>query len=234
MPKRPTNSWVQRVMETSDATSPPPGIFTKDPNLIADAADVENVAPKGLTSWQRMTIFHKNRSGRMLSPEREKALSEAIKLLSKRIKERKAMTNGYEEGTLLPHTRIPIKDFTSRLGKQAADLPGMSRLGKGVINQSDVPGPYRLGKDKIEPSPLMPTPGLNPMLPSAPIKKPYAAGLNPNLSFTNNMSTNNLSRGGIGSYINLQQLAKPAFPAPKLSHDNVINQPQIPAIARSN
>jgi hypothetical protein len=113
-------NWVKHVMQTSFATYPPKGVFTASPGAIADAADVEGVAPGGLTSWQRMVLFHQNRGGKGLSKERRQALKEAIGTLSKRREERKAGTNGWDEKTLLPHELVPADVFASRLAEEAA------------------------------------------------------------------------------------------------------------------
>lgn len=98
----PKPSWVQNVMNTSFSTYPPDKIFTRSPQDIADAADIQGVAPKGLTSWQRMVLFHQNRGGSKLPEEQRKNLQEAIKLLSQRAKERRALQEHYDPKTLLP------------------------------------------------------------------------------------------------------------------------------------
>lgn len=107
MPQDPNKpSWVQHVMANYTSTYPPEGIFTKSPQEIVDAADIEGVAPKGVVSWQRMVNFHRNRSGRKLKDERRQALTEAIALLSQRIKERKAQPELYEPQTLFPKQAV--------------------------------------------------------------------------------------------------------------------------------
>jgi hypothetical protein len=116
MPSKP--SWVQDVMANYTSTDPPKGIFTMSPRTIADASDVEGVAPKGLTSWQRMVLFHRNRGGRGLTLERRQALQEAITLLSKRRADRQTGVNGWEEGTLLPYDKIDPDTFAKRLAKE--------------------------------------------------------------------------------------------------------------------
>lgn len=121
---KPNKSWVQRVMATSDATSPPLGIFKASLERIADAADVRGVAPRGLTSWQRMVLFHRNRGGKGLSDERRKALEEAIHLLSARRQERQHNLNGYREDTFLPHKLTGAREFAALLGKQAGGMVG--------------------------------------------------------------------------------------------------------------
>jgi hypothetical protein len=117
MPK-PQDSWVQHVMDNYTSTDPPKGIFTASPETIADAADVEGVAPKGLTSWQRMVLFHRNRGGKGLSEERRQTLQQAIQALTKRRLERRQGINGFKEDTLLPHTLIPAQDFAKRLAQE--------------------------------------------------------------------------------------------------------------------
>jgi hypothetical protein len=126
------DSWVDRVMRTSFATYPPPGIFTRPALDIADASEAEGVAPKGLHSWQRMVLFHKNRGGRRLKPEHRGQLDAAIQMLGQRIRERKG-NPGYDPATLFP---VPVKEASvniidgtieeavEALAKRAADLRG--------------------------------------------------------------------------------------------------------------
>lgn len=95
-------NWVKHVMETSFATYPPPGVFTRSPAEIADAGDQPGVAPKGLTSWQRMVLFHRNRGGRGLPDERRQALQDAVQMLSQRRTERRQQPELYDPETLLP------------------------------------------------------------------------------------------------------------------------------------
>ena len=94
--------WVRKVMNTSFSTFPPAGAFTRTAREIADAGDEPGVAPGGLTSWQRMVLFHHNRGGRGLSDERKQALREAVRLLAERRAERRARPEDYDPGTLLP------------------------------------------------------------------------------------------------------------------------------------
>jgi hypothetical protein len=105
-------NWVKHVMQTSFATYPPPGVFTRSPQEIADAGDAPGVAPKGLTSWQRMVLFHRNRGGRGLAEERRRALQDAVQLLSRRRAERKQKPELYD-----PTTLLPIKTGASRKRK---------------------------------------------------------------------------------------------------------------------
>lgn len=104
--------WVQKVMATSFATYPPDKIFTKKPEDIAAAGDLEGVAPKGLLSWQRMVNFHRNRGGLRLPEEHRKNLSDAISLLSSRIKERKLQPEVYDPKTLLSLTKESATIYT--------------------------------------------------------------------------------------------------------------------------
>src|SRR4051812_13164860 len=102
MEQLPKKDWVRRVMQTSFATYPPPGVFTRPAAEIADAGDEPGVAPGGLTSWQRMVLFHHNRGGKRLPDERRQALREAVGLLSQRRLERKQQPDLYDQKTLLP------------------------------------------------------------------------------------------------------------------------------------
>lgn len=96
-----SKGWVRHVIENYASTDPPKGIFTRKAKAIADAADTKGVAPKGLQSWQRMVIFHKNRGGSKLPKHQKKELDEAIKILSGRIKQRKEQPKKYHPKTLL-------------------------------------------------------------------------------------------------------------------------------------
>lgn len=165
-------SWVQRVMQTSDATTPPKGVFTRDPETIADAADVQGVAPKGLTSWQRMVLFHRNRSGKGLTEERREALGQAIKLLSQRRQERIQQLNGFQEGTLLPRDMIDPQDFALRLGKEAAwGLSGAMRMRPPTQGPSALRIGSGLGSSAARGIGPPPTP---PSLPGSPSVMPHA------------------------------------------------------------
>ena len=76
--------WVQDV--TTDSTSPPEGIFTKDAKTIARVMAKPEVSPKGIGSAIRMVQYFINRSGKGLSKERKKELEKAKKLLQKMMK----------------------------------------------------------------------------------------------------------------------------------------------------
>jgi DNA ligase D-like protein (predicted 3'-phosphoesterase) len=146
-------NWIRHVMENYTSTTPPQGIFTRSPQEIVDAGDVEGVAPYGVTSWQRMVNFHRNRSGRNLTPERRQALTDAITLLSRRIKERKGLPEQYDPKTLLPLKRavaakgIPDRGVYGDLSK----LP-VGQLLNYVVqhHKADRAGPHydvRLGNE---------------------------------------------------------------------------------------
>jgi len=53
--------WIQGV--TSDSTSPPERIFTKDAETIARVMAKKEVSPKGIGSAIRMVQYFINRSG---------------------------------------------------------------------------------------------------------------------------------------------------------------------------
>jgi tRNA(adenine34) deaminase len=76
--------WVARVQ--TDSTHPPPGLFTKSANTIAQTLASKKVSPKGPGSGMRMLTYFINRSGRTLSAERRKELEKAKGLLSNRVK----------------------------------------------------------------------------------------------------------------------------------------------------
>ena len=73
--------WVQDV--TTDSTSPPEGIFTKDAKTIAKVMARKDVSPKGIGSAIRMVQYFINRSGKGLSKARKKELEKAKKILQK-------------------------------------------------------------------------------------------------------------------------------------------------------
>jgi len=76
-----TKKWVQRV--TTDSTSPPEGIFTKDAGTIARVMSKPEVSPGGVGSAIRMVQYFINRAGKGLSKERRKELEKAKRLLQK-------------------------------------------------------------------------------------------------------------------------------------------------------
>jgi hypothetical protein len=101
-PPAPPPDWIKHVMQTSFATYPPTGVFTRPAQEIADAGDQEGVAPKGLNSWLKMVNFHRNRGGKKLPQLQKDELTKAIQLLSQRIKERRQQPDMYDPKTLLP------------------------------------------------------------------------------------------------------------------------------------
>jgi hypothetical protein len=165
------DTWVQHVMENYASTDPPKRVFTADPTTIADAADVEGVAPKGLTSWQRMVLFHRNRGGKGLPVERRRALQDAVKLLSQRRLERQQQVNGFHEGTLLPHKLVPLDEFAKRLGEKAAQNAAQQPPFRDLVGGLTPPRPPApaqplppAGAAKTEPPP----PAFAPRVSSAP------------------------------------------------------------------
>jgi tRNA(adenine34) deaminase len=80
-----TKRWIASV--TTDATHPPPGIFTKSAATIARTLASKEVSPKGPASGMRMLTYFINRAGRGLTAERRAELEKAKTLLSARIRE---------------------------------------------------------------------------------------------------------------------------------------------------
>ena len=80
--------WVQEI--TTDSTSPPEGIFTKDAETIARVMSKPDVSPMGIGSAIRMVQYFINRAGKGLSKSRKKELEKAKRLLQERMKKRKA------------------------------------------------------------------------------------------------------------------------------------------------
>ena len=76
--------WVQEV--TTDSTSPPDRIFTKDAETIARVMARKDVSPKGIGSAIKMVQYFINRSGKGLSKERKKELEKAKRLLQQMMK----------------------------------------------------------------------------------------------------------------------------------------------------
>ncbi len=75
--------WVKRV--TTDSTSPPPDLFTKDATTIARVMATKKVSPKGIGSAIRMVQYFLNRGGKNLSARRKRELEHAKALLHKRL-----------------------------------------------------------------------------------------------------------------------------------------------------
>jgi Protein of unknown function (DUF3175) len=80
--------WVAGV--TTDATHPPPGLFTKNAAVIARSLVSKKVSPKGPASGMRMLNYFINRAGRGLSQERRAELEKAKELLSNKIRDKRA------------------------------------------------------------------------------------------------------------------------------------------------
>ena len=77
-------NWLQDV--TTDSTSPPEGVFSKDAETIARVMARKDVSPKGIGSAIRMVQYFINRGGKGLSKSRKKELKKAKRLLQKRMK----------------------------------------------------------------------------------------------------------------------------------------------------
>jgi Protein of unknown function (DUF3175) len=77
-------NWSAKVRTVS--TSPPQGLFTKDPETIARTLASKKVTPKGPGSGMRMLTFFINRAGQNLSASRRAQLERAKELLSERVK----------------------------------------------------------------------------------------------------------------------------------------------------
>jgi len=84
MPSYANKKWSGRV--TTDSTHPPEGLFTRDPETIANSLASKKVSPKGPASGMRMLNFFINRAGTNLSPARKEKLQRAKALLSERVK----------------------------------------------------------------------------------------------------------------------------------------------------
>ena len=76
--------WVQQI--TTDSTSPPERIFTKDAETIARVMAKPEVSPKGIGSAIRMVQYFINRGGKGISKQRKKELEKAKRLLQERMK----------------------------------------------------------------------------------------------------------------------------------------------------
>ena len=84
--KKKSKKWVQDV--TTDSTSPPEGVFSKDAETIARVMARKDVSPKGIGSAIRMVQYFINRVGKGLSKSRKKELEKAKRLLQERMKRR--------------------------------------------------------------------------------------------------------------------------------------------------
>ena len=88
MASKKAKRWSATVK--TDSTHPPAGLFTRDAATIARTLASKKVSPKGLGSGMRMLTFFINRAGRGLSAARRRELEKAKRLLSERIKQRRA------------------------------------------------------------------------------------------------------------------------------------------------
>jgi len=71
--------WVGGVKTVS--TFPPPGLFTRDAETIAEVMAREEVSPRGIGSGIRMIQLFINRAGKRLPPERRQELEKARRIL---------------------------------------------------------------------------------------------------------------------------------------------------------
>jgi tRNA(adenine34) deaminase len=85
MPAKEKKQWSKDVK--TDSTHPAVGLFTKDPQTIAESLASKEVSPQGPASGLRMLTFYINRAGRGLSASRKRTLEKAKKLLSARVDE---------------------------------------------------------------------------------------------------------------------------------------------------
>jgi len=81
-----TQKWVQTI--TTDSTSPPEGIFSKDAETIARVMARKDVSPKGIGSAIRMVQYFINRGWKGLSKSRKKELEKAKRLLQEKMKKK--------------------------------------------------------------------------------------------------------------------------------------------------
>ena len=75
---------------TTDSTTTPPGLFTRDAATIAGTLASPRVSPKGPVSGLRMLSFFINRAGRQLSSSRRAELEKAKRLMQRRIAAQRA------------------------------------------------------------------------------------------------------------------------------------------------
>jgi tRNA(adenine34) deaminase len=84
--KKKKDNWLQNI--TTDSTSPPEGIFTKDAETIARVMARKDVSPLGIGSAIKMVQYFINRGGKGISPGRRVELEKAKKLLQERMKKK--------------------------------------------------------------------------------------------------------------------------------------------------
>lgn len=66
---------------------PPAGLFTKDPETIAESLASKEVSPQGPASGMRVLTFYISHAGKSLSASRRRNLEKAKKLLSARVEQ---------------------------------------------------------------------------------------------------------------------------------------------------
>jgi tRNA(adenine34) deaminase len=82
--KPKSKKWVQNI--TTDSTSPPEGIFTKDAETIARVMARKDVSPLGIGSAIKMVQYFINRGGKGISKERKRELEKAKRLLQEKMR----------------------------------------------------------------------------------------------------------------------------------------------------
>lgn len=83
MQKKKAKKWVQDI--STDSTSPPEGIFTKDAETIARVMARKDVSPLGIGSGIKMVQYFINRGGKGIPKERREELEKAKKILQERL-----------------------------------------------------------------------------------------------------------------------------------------------------
>jgi tRNA(adenine34) deaminase len=81
--RRNPKLWVRTV--TTDSTTIPTGLFTRDAATIARTLASPRVSPKGPVSGLRMLSFFINRAGRQLTRTRRAELEKAKRLMQRAI-----------------------------------------------------------------------------------------------------------------------------------------------------
>lgn len=82
MSEKPKQKWSGKIH--SDSTHPPPGLFTRNAETIAEVMARKDVSPKGIGSGIRMVQMYLNRAGKNLDPAQKAELEKAKRMLQER------------------------------------------------------------------------------------------------------------------------------------------------------
>jgi hypothetical protein len=86
--KKSPRKWSRKIKTVS--TKPPPGLFKKDADTVAETIATKKVSPGGIGSGIRMVQMYINRAGKSLDPDQKEELELAKRKLQAKKKKKAA------------------------------------------------------------------------------------------------------------------------------------------------